>query len=988
MLQTADAVAQNPWKLCLLCGQKRIFASAIEFRSHLRMAHCVKEGGSFICKYGRNNVCPSLPVEGVHEKDYANHVEKVHIFLNGRAKNIQLKVPEHSSPPLSPVTKRERRSNLAITYKDDNLTGSDKTSWTQHPCQNLSSVLNDPRRSTRESDFFTRIWGESFVPQGVVPLTLLPNTPRGYFADYWKRYEIKYMQHERLKKANLAPHTGKQSKSSIDKKLADISDSETNSIPEVFLQQEFNLENPALFNVVLPWSHIQPKSSNRKNSGRLLQEKLGHYLDITEVKLAQQIATKSEDFFGAMRSQKKLECEVQSSCQEVHQLRQRLIEMRNRLVQEPLNVMRLFRLRHRYETVEDKLNLMATIHQTQPTIQLLLSNSDFISALDVIETSLEVLKQELAGVQCFRHLGSQLTEMRRVIEKMMTADFLDFALAILNHPHSDDVNAMYQEDRLLSVVLGLLHQRQLNFLHLYKTEAFSVLKSTIKQTAHDAVAEDAEQSEEQSAKFGDYIRSLDHNEWLMVLEAVFCVVLQILRNMKVVHEGLSRVFTLAAGIGKEKKNGSDDEYLLVEDNVNIFMEQSECDKLTNESKDILCSACELAQTRCSKVIIMRAKGGLLDKLSSKDFVVLARIVEKFASDCETVSGRQSHNLRGTLLSQAKNFISRFHEERKHKLSNILDIERWRQADVPTEIQNLVDSIASGLEKASTRKVYAEENTSASSLIVQGQRFAVVGTLLILMKMVVEYCQCVDDVPMLATDLLTKLCEILKLFNSRSCQLVLGAGALQTIGLKTITAKHLILVAQCLEVVIRHIHIIKNHFEVRIALRQFVLLSQFDQILKDYSNHRYEILNKIVNLMEGVFRSHLENYELRPPMPSKVMRAVVKQIIKLRESLTLILDGQQLENLFRDIRRCFKNCYAETLAELKVKNDGGPQHGLVTSDCVFYLSSLKQYSGFTDLTHNFDDLWNSVKEKRTNFHLQEQKHKSTNKQTYTKQSKYP
>lgn len=115
--------------------------------------------------------------------------------------------------------------------------------------------------------------------------------------------------------------------------------------------------------------------------------------------------------------------------------RQRLIELRNRLVQEPLNVMRLFRLRHRYETVEDKvsffmhmfdlmlfqvvynnnhkifllqLNLMATIHQTQPTIQLLLSNSDFISALDVIETSLEVLKQELAGVQCFRLVHSLL----------------------------------------------------------------------------------------------------------------------------------------------------------------------------------------------------------------------------------------------------------------------------------------------------------------------------------------------------------------------------------------------------------------------------------------------------------------------------------------------------------------------------------------------------------------------------------------------------
>lgn len=36
-----------------------------------------------------------------------------------------------------------------------------------------------------------------------------------------------------------------------------------------------------------------------------------------------------------------------------------------------------------------------------------------------------------------------------------------------------------------------------------------------------------------STKFGDYIRSLEHDEWLMVLEAVFCDVLQILKNMKV-----------------------------------------------------------------------------------------------------------------------------------------------------------------------------------------------------------------------------------------------------------------------------------------------------------------------------------------------------------------------------------------------------------------------------------------------------------------------
>ena len=41
------------------------------------------------------------------------------------------------------------------------------------------------------------------------------------------------------------------------------------------------------------------------------------------------------------------------------------------------------------------------------------------------------------------------------------------------------------------------------------------------------------------------------------------------------------------------------------------------------------------------------------------------------------------------------------------------------------------------------------------------------------------------------------CWHLQMFNSRMCQLVLGAGAVQMAGLKSITAKHLALSCQCL-----------------------------------------------------------------------------------------------------------------------------------------------------------------------------------------------
>lgn len=50
--------------------------------------------------------------------------------------------------------------------------------------------------------------------------------------------------------------------------------------------------------------------------------------------------------------------------------------------------------------------------------------------------------------------------------------------------------------------------------------------------------------------------------------------------------------------------------------------------------------------------------------------------------------------------------------------------------------------------------------------------------LILLKMISEYINISNALPALATEIVHRVAEILKLFNSRSCQLVLGAGAMQ------------------------------------------------------------------------------------------------------------------------------------------------------------------------------------------------------------------
>ena len=182
--------------------------------------------------------------------------------------------------------------------------------------------------------------------------------------------------------------------------------------------------------------------------------------------------------------------------------------------------------------VRRKLELMATVHQTQPTIQLLLATSDFVAALDLIATTQEVVqqvhhhhhhhhhhqrrphqqmvrttkktlrRQELASIHCFRHLGSQLAEMENVIEKMLATEFERLTTAELNRPlppptpptppavaaAAAAATLLQEEDRLTAVVSGMLRQRRYNFVQLFKDEALTAVRALVKQATGEALA--------------------------------------------------------------------------------------------------------------------------------------------------------------------------------------------------------------------------------------------------------------------------------------------------------------------------------------------------------------------------------------------------------------------------------------------------------------------------------------------------------------------
>ncbi|XP_045902964.1 vacuolar protein sorting-associated protein 54 isoform X1 [Micropterus dolomieu] len=918
--------------------------------------------------------------------------------------------------------------------------------WTVYSSKvNLPAALNDPRLAKRESDFFTKTWGLDFAETEVMPSFYLPNITREHFGPYLQEMAQREKIHERCKA--ICPNKDDVDAVSSITTNHDKSRAELEQVPKIFMKPDFALDDPVTFNAVLPWSHFNSaggKSSRDVASSKLLQEKLSHYLDVVEVSIARQISLRSEAFFHAMSSQHELQDRLQETQQAVAVLRGRTAAIDRVMCQGPLRAVRTALTRNNYVKLHNKLKLMAAVHQTQPTVQLLLSTSEFVGALELISTTKEVLQQELQGIHSFRHLGSQLCELEKLIDKMMVEDFSMYARSDLNRSLKDEPqvlekvhrpSAASQKERLESLVFGLLRQRKLDFLDIYSDEMIAAAKAIVSQCVAESVLHIEEIDTEVVTKLADQMRVMMFPQWFELLKNVFESFLLFLQRIKatliviknVVQEILAssqknRLLEEArlGASGQEAFHGPSPlqgeaelaylthEGLFISDALNeaqqpqqaVVLDQSsaaasrvqqsraeaagsnpgttessfcreqgftsgenmmptelELNRVINNIQELLHSASDVSHDRCVKVLTARAKDGSLERLSSAEFVSLSQAVEGFVRDTEELCGRRSVSLRGALQSQANRFVHRFHEERKTKLSLLLDNERWKQAEVPAEFQDLVNSIADGRITLPERKIPgSEDRKPAEFLLVNGQKYAVVGTVLLLIRIFLEYCQCVNDIPSICTDMLTRLSDLLKHFNSRSCQLVLGAGALQVVGLKTITTKNLALASRCLQLVVHYIPIIRAHFETKLQPKQYSVLRHFDHITKDYNDHISEISAKLVAIMDSLFEKVLSKYEVKAPMPSACFRNVCKQMAKMHEAISELLPEEQTQMLFLRINAGFKMHLKRQLARLGVVNDGGPQHGLVVVDVAFYTENVQALKSLERLDLNMAEIW--------------------------------
>ncbi|KAJ2393446.1 hypothetical protein H4S02_000199 [Coemansia sp. RSA 2611] len=397
---------------------------------------------------------------------------------------------------------------------------------------------------------------------------------------------------------------------------------------------------------------------------------------------------------------------------------------------------------------------------------------------------------------------------------------------------------------------------------------------------------------------------------------------------------------------------------------------------------------DLAHMRCAKLLNHRSEQNA--RLSLAGFYSLYTWISRFIAQYERLGGKMCFGLRGTLTAQAKAFLTNFHAEKSRQIQILIENEQWVQAEVPIDFQTLVNrvveaaqaidgsdepnplsladtalsasaSAAPGSGSVSARPPLASivspspsadpatmmrtESDAASvrsldmgvgRIHIGDMSFHAVGCSLVLVKTVVEYLQCGVSVAALAPDVLQRLVEIFKIFNSRTCQVVLGAGAMRSAGLKNISAKHLALASESLALCMELIPHVRECLRRVMAPTQEGLLAQLGRAVQDFISHQHELHAKLVEIMTDRADYHArmlgatdwDALDGAPPAPA--MDALVKEVRKLHKVLKRYLPPSVLRSVFAEIFSMYETKLTAQYHQLRISTGTGKRQLMTNS----------------------------------------------------------
>uniref|UniRef100_A0AC35TV51 Vacuolar protein sorting-associated protein 54 n=1 Tax=Rhabditophanes sp. KR3021 TaxID=114890 RepID=A0AC35TV51_9BILA len=709
-------------------------------------------------------------------------------------------------------------------------------------------------------------------------------------------------------------------------------------------------------------------------SHAFLNTKLEYHHDLVGALLNGQLESKSQAFWGTVNSINSVHSELTEGKKQVSVVRTNLDRIKRNVYDKSVKIIDLQQAKTNKEKLLKKLNNIACLKDAQLTVQLLLNQNDYANALDCIEMSQDVLSNDLKGVVCFRHLGVQLGELEKAIAKMLQEEFV--YLIQKEFGQSGEVEVTYREGQLHPVVVGLLRVRLYRFIHLLKEEIMEAIKNLIRQIVKNHVVmcgKDMTDLDPSSThNLTQQMKKMDFIQWFETLRDLFAALVLFCKKIQSIQELILENVERVRGMRLKDKEAYGNSK-----NSNTQSEKSELESGSYESisskismpvKDLnefkmsatlLIEYCVLScQERVVKLLDGKTKNSFIEQCTSVQFSMLCNLISEFADDCwglikncnnNSVSSISSWSLTQCIHMQRARFIAHFHETRSKRLDDLLTSEKWLPIKVPAAYQMFMDSsMAEGKLRLTEEMLNCEDKAEQSFLLVDNDKYSVNGAALGLLTMLAEYVTTLEMFPDTAPEMLMNVIQILRVFNSKTCQLLLGAGALTVSSLKTISVKNLALAIRCLQLVIKVIPMVEKEFQTHLQETNKNQLRYFTQGIKDFDDHINEITSKIMTVVEYNMLTSFQAWKVKPKLPSMEIQNVSRQLNKLHMAVTEIMPNSIIEKIFKHVHASFLNCFKQMLLKYEIGTDDPLNYGLAEQEFDFYMLSIKAFPYSQDI----------------------------------------
>ncbi|KAJ3891575.1 vacuolar protein sorting-associated protein 54 [Lentinula edodes] len=498
------------------------------------------------------------------------------------------------------------------------------------------------------------------------------------------------------------------------------------------------------------------------------------------------------------------------------------------------------------------------------------------------------------------------------------------------------------KNQLTELLVGLIKTRGLKEATLsYREIVFDEFRGLIRKHFSGFEAEspsptptDPTLNYAERPQLATHLRSLSHPDFMSVIRAIYRDMLSGVEGLHAARQGKS--IPAPTPLSSESPSSGDS--------------TSVTSLLLAELTDTLSSATELAHTQAAQLLSSRSE--IHAGLSLPEFVELFNDTWKFVVRSEVVCRRMIVGLRGAVVSQAKAFLQTFHQSRLTQSAKLVEDEQWSPQDVSLDIQTTANTIVDTAMKDPPELILPSEaaaptssNSKSSSILspfksllrttstkkskhiyVESNSFFTVPATSSVLSLLTDYLAVIINLGILTTDTMSRIIEFLKAFNSRTCQVVLGAGAMRSAGLKNITAKHLALASQSLSIMIALVPYIRETFRRHLNSKQAVMLIEFDKLKRDYQEHQHEIHAKLIAIMGDRLSAHIKSLQARtinwnvPPAGSGVndyIELLVKETVTLHKVLSRYLSAAVVEDVMSQVFAAINHRLSEEYSKIEL-----------------------------------------------------------------------